>query len=224
MEASPFTPIRTGLLAIEVRRQLRERILDGTLKPAEAIKDSLIAESMQISRSPVREALGMLEQSGLLVKTPNRSYQVISFTESDVEELTGLRIAYESMAVKWLVNHRADVSSLEPLLHEMIPADATLASDSQVVRADGRFHIALVELTGLPRLMGSYSALRDQIAVMVASGFGMQRELINTQEQRHRALFELLNAAIQTGDERAVLRELTAHITAGMTTQGPLGG
>jgi DNA-binding GntR family transcriptional regulator len=216
---SAFTPVRAGLLATEVREQIRDRILDGTLKPGDSIKDSVLAESMRISRSPVREALRMLEQSGLLVKTPNRSYQVISFSELDVDELVELRIAYESMAVRWLVQHHTPVESLELHLRDMLTVPGSAEPNADFVGADGRFHIGIVRLTALPRLISSYEAIRDQIDLMLRSGFLTQLQFMATQYDRHRELYDELAKSVESGDATAMLELLQFHISAGMKFQ-----
>lgn len=211
-----FTPIRPGVLATEVSAQIRERILDGSLEPGQPIKDSVLAETLGLSRSPVREGLRMLEERGLVRKTPNRSYEVISFTEADVDELAMLRIAYESMAARWLVEHGTDLEPLLGPLAAMEPADESDEEKTRVVGADGEFHTLLIELTGLRRLASSYAAIRDQIALMLASGYLMRSEFISTQRERHDELYRRLVAAQRSGDATGLLGELDFHIRGGM--------
>ena len=69
--SSPFKG-RT-LLRDDVYRQLREAIVDGTLAPGESLRDGEIAEWLGVSRTPVREALLRLAESGLVVARPGRS-------------------------------------------------------------------------------------------------------------------------------------------------------
>lgn len=214
--AGVFTPIRPGVLATEVSTQIRNRILDGSLTPGQAIKDSVLAETLGLSRSPVREALRMLEERGLVRKTPNRSYEVISFTDADVAELGALRIAYESMAVRWLVEHGTDIAPLAALLPLLHPADDSDAEKARVLAADADFHRGMVELTGLPRLISSYGSLRDQIALMLTSGFVSRRAFLRTQRERHEQLYDLLRDAQRTGQSGELLAELDFHIRGGM--------
>lgn len=211
-----FTPIRPGVLATEVSGQIRARILDGSLEPGQAIKDSVLAEALGLSRSPVREALRILEERGLVRKTPNRSYEVISFSDADVEELAMLRIAYESMAARWVIERGTPLGSLEALLDAMQPHDDSDEEKSRVLGADGEFHIAIIRLTGLPRLISSYAAIRDQLQLMISSGFLGDRDLIRTQRDRHEDLYRMLVAAQASGDAAQVLAELDFHIRGGM--------
>lgn len=211
-----FTPIRAGVLSAEVSAQIRARILDGSLQPGQVIKDSLLAESLGLSRSPVREALRMLEERGLVQKTPNRSYTVVSFSPRDVEELAALRVAYESAAVRWIVEHRLDTTALLEPLDAMVPADDSAEEKARVVDADGWFHRRLIEMTGLPRLTSSYGAIRDQIRLMLSSGYLMRTPFIRTQRERHEHLHRLLIEAVASGDPATVLNELEFHVRAGM--------
>ncbi len=171
-----FTPIRPGVLATEVRKQIRSRILDGTVRPGEPLKDSVLAASMGVSRSPVREALQMLEQAGLLEKTPNKSYVVKTFTDRDMEEVAMLRIAYETLAVQWLVEHKTSVADLEPHLERMAASDGFFRS--------GLFRFGLV---GRRRRPGNSGRCRDSA---VFSGLFHRR--FSLHDWRRRGDFDLL--------------------------------
>lgn len=211
-----FTPIRPGVLATEVSAQIRARILDGSIAPGQPIKDSVLAETLGLSRSPVREALRILEQRGLLRKSPNRPYEVVAFSDTDAEELAMLRTAYESMAVHWLVEHDTDISALRDPLRDMTPVDDSEGEKARVVDADARFHTTLIELTGLPRLIASYTAICDQIALMLSGGRLKRYELVRTQRERHDHLYRLLVAAQDSRDATDVVAALASHIRGGM--------
>lgn len=70
---------------------LREAILKGELKPGERLMELQLAEKMGVSRTPIREAIRMLEQEGLAVTIPRRGAQVAGMTEKDMEDALEIR-------------------------------------------------------------------------------------------------------------------------------------
>lgn len=93
MEVSGPQPVRRGGLADDVAAYVREQILTGLLKPGTHIDQDAICEALGVSRSPVREAIIVLGQEGLLEVLPRRGAQVAYLTRADVidhYELFGL--------------------------------------------------------------------------------------------------------------------------------------
>ena len=213
-----FTPIRAGLLPTEVFEQIRTRILDGSLPLGTPVRDSVLAASMGLSRSPVREALRMLEQRGLLRKSPNRSYEVTELTVEDAEELSLLRASYETLALRRAVALGADLAPLEARLQDLTPRDRSRSASTAVIGADARFHVELVRTARMPRLLASYEALRDQIELLLNSGLLVRPEFAGTQLARHRDLLDALREAIESGDAAPAVRLLEWHILSGMQT------
>ncbi|BDZ47900.1 GntR family transcriptional regulator [Frondihabitans sucicola] len=216
IDASAFAPIRPGVLSTEVLEQIRERILDGSLPLGSRVRDSVLAEAMGVSRSPVREALRTLEQRGLVRKSPNHSYEVVTFSERDIHEIALLRVAYETMAARELIERRVELAPLRARLDDLVLRDDGKGSRSAVAGADGRFHTELVRLTHLPRLIASYGALRDQIDLLLANGFLTRGEFIATQRERHEDLIEVVAAGAVSGNAEPSVIAIREHILGGM--------
>src|SRR5690606_8944121 len=104
--------IQVGSLVDEARQQIRRNILTGRLRPGERLRDSVLAEALGVSRSPVREALRLLEQAGLVEKTNNRSYRIPAFAPEDIKELAALRAADEVLAIRTIVTKRIPLDPL----------------------------------------------------------------------------------------------------------------
>lgn len=86
-----------------VYERLREAILLGELVPGAITTQTAIAERYGIGRTPLREALRVLQNEGLVVTAPNRRVEVTSLTASDAEELYTARILLEPAAVRQTV-------------------------------------------------------------------------------------------------------------------------
>jgi GntR family transcriptional regulator, rspAB operon transcriptional repressor len=86
-----------------VYAQVRDKILRGEIKPHEELRQERLARDLQVSRTPLREALRMLEREGLAQTTPNRSYRVTGFSMSDLEQLYILRLPLEAAAIRMTI-------------------------------------------------------------------------------------------------------------------------
>lgn len=115
-----------ALPASELRVQqafehVRRAILRGELTPGEPISQVKLAERLGISRTPLREALRMLEREGLIQSEPNRRVRVPPLSLEDLEQLYANRIVLEALAVRLTVPHltEAELARLGTLLGEM---------------------------------------------------------------------------------------------------------
>ena len=79
---------------------LREAILKGELKPGERLMELQLASKLGVSRTPIREAIRMLEQEGLAVTIPRRGAEVARMTEKDMEDVLQIRAALDELAVQ----------------------------------------------------------------------------------------------------------------------------
>ncbi len=85
--------------AVEVHDALRTAILDGKLKPGTILSQVDVARALEVSRTPVREAMRMLQEGGLVSSEPNLRSRVIGFDPDDIESLYMKRILLESFGV-----------------------------------------------------------------------------------------------------------------------------
>ena len=136
-----------------VLASLRSEILTGALAPGDQIVQEAIAERYGVSRVPVREALKTLETEGQVVYHPHRGYFVAELSVADLLEVYRLRTILEAEAI-----HHAtpiltdpDVEALAALLAEV---DAAAADEDVIAMtaANRRFHFAIFDAAGLPRL------------------------------------------------------------------------
>jgi DNA-binding GntR family transcriptional regulator len=104
-----------------VHRMIREAILDGSLAPGEAMSQVALADELGVSRTPLREALRMLQSEGLIDSEPNRRVKVAPLSLEDVEELAAIRISLEVTALRLSVPQMTpeDLGQLEGYMAEM---------------------------------------------------------------------------------------------------------
>src|SRR5680860_567410 len=86
--------------SVAIARAIRAAILDGRLAPGESLRETQLAESLGTSRTPIREALIMLEREGLVQGAPNRGSTVRRFDQDELEDLYNIRAALEGHAAR----------------------------------------------------------------------------------------------------------------------------
>jgi DNA-binding GntR family transcriptional regulator len=159
----------------QVIDQIRTAIIEGRLRPGDHIVEASITEQMHVSRTPVREALILLEQQSLVVSYPNRGYFVQAFTQQDVDEIFSMRASLENFAAELNIERFTDEDFAA--LNDMIARQKIVieTGDFKQVRSiDMGFHRYIVSFSGHSRLLRSWSELVAQVAALLhlrADGF-----------------------------------------------------
>ena len=95
MEDYQYLPLRDVVF-----RTLLQAILRGELKPGERLMEIRLANQLGVSRTPIREAIRMLELDGLVIMVPRKGAQVAQITEKDLNDVLEVRLGLEELAVK----------------------------------------------------------------------------------------------------------------------------
>jgi DNA-binding GntR family transcriptional regulator len=143
--------------------RLREDIVSGRLRPNERLVESDIAQRMKISRTPVREALQLLEAQGYLSRLPSGRLIVTDHSPSQIRNLFEIREALETMALR-LACQRATEEEIEQIkeTHERM-REAVLARDvNKFIELNSAFHSQLYAACGNEQLLTILQSYRDQ--------------------------------------------------------------
>ncbi|TCB96851.1 GntR family transcriptional regulator [Micromonospora zingiberis] len=198
-----------SLVDLAVSRLTRE-ILSGRSDPGERLVEEQLTRRLGISRAPLREALRLLAQRGLVEHIPRRGVRVATLSDRDVRELYELRDVLERFAVRSAVPVRGerDLAGLRAALDQM--REATRAGDRlAVAEAHRAFHVALVALAGNRQLSTVYDSILVKLQLYMAINLRREAEAAQPLDgvQRHERLFE----AVAGGDPEAVLATLSGH-------------
>jgi DNA-binding GntR family transcriptional regulator len=140
-------------LAEDAADRIRETILSGGFAPGEHLVEARIAQQLNVSRGPVREAFKLLRSEGLVEEEPRRGTFVVRLDASDVLEIYQLRAAIEGRAARLLAESRPPDKLEELRRLSMAIEDAIRGGDVVAVsRADLEFHGAVCSLSGNTRL------------------------------------------------------------------------
>jgi DNA-binding GntR family transcriptional regulator len=190
--------LQVPTLVDELVRRLREMILRGDFVPGERLIEEQLVSRFGVSRPPLREALRILDNDGLITGIPRKGYSIVSLTADDVRKLYDLRYALERTAVELGVPI-AEPSRLAALdvAMERMRSDAAVNDPDEMLRANSEFHRALVALPDNRWLEDAYRNLSQQIELCMAMNLKFRQELHNDPRdaiQRHALLAELAAA------------------------------
>ena len=132
---------------------LRSDVLSGALPPGTQLVQEDIAARYGVSRVPVREALQALASEGLVSHFPRRGYFVTELSITDLQEVYRLRSILEAEAITEAIPAIGD-DDIDRLEHLCVLVDAAAARGdlAELTAANRRFHFALFEAAGMPRL------------------------------------------------------------------------
>jgi DNA-binding GntR family transcriptional regulator len=191
---------------------LRRRILDGVLGPGARIPEERTSAELGVSRHTLRAALRLLVSEGLLRHEPHRGVHVPILTPDDVRDVFRLRRLIELDAIEEIAIS-GDVPLAATQAVDALDALGGSAGWHEVVEPDLRFHSALVDAAGSPRLARTYAAIQAEIAYCLVQ----LRPHYDRPEQVAREHRELL-AAIVARDSALAVELLRHHLLDAETT------
>lgn len=178
-------------------------ILEGRVGPGERINEVHLAEELGISRSPLREALGRLEEEGFLRSEAGRGYFVQPLTREEVREVYPILAALESLAIRSTDEPGELVDALETINAELEDA---LEEADRALELNERWHDALVEGCGNRRLREMLRTLRRQVARYENAFFRPGSERARFSPGYHREIVAALRSGDAVGASRAIER------------------
>lgn len=189
---------------------IREAIVDGRVSPGHRLKEEELAQQLGISRTPVREALLVLQAEGLVEAAPNRGSAVRAYDRRDLEEMYELRALLEGHAARRAAAHRAEAHVGE--LRASCERFAALLTDRDVASLVGEntsFHETILDAAASERLKGMVRQVVAMPLVYTSYYWYSPAECANS----HRAHLELVDA-IAARDEHASERIMREHVFA----------
>ncbi|MDE6904691.1 MAG: GntR family transcriptional regulator [Lachnospiraceae bacterium] len=159
LNANAYLPLRDVVF-----NTLREAILKGELKPGERLMELQLASKLGVSRTPIREAIRMLQQEGLAVTIPRRGAEVAKMTEKNMEDVLQIREALEILAVQLACEKVTEqqIVHLGEAVEEFERAVKT-GDLKQITQSDIDFHDKIYEAADNPKLVSLLNNIREQI-------------------------------------------------------------
>ena len=176
----------------KVYDRIREDILNGVYKEHEELKEATLGKKMDVSRTPVREALRQLELEGLVEIVPNKGARVTGITKKDIEDIYQIRYLLEGLSARWATEHVTEelIDKMEETLY-LTEFHAKKGNFMQVFELDSQFHELMYAASGSKMLNHILSDFHMYVTRMRKSILSSDSRSKNSTEE-HRAILEAI--------------------------------
>ncbi|MDI6600482.1 MAG: GntR family transcriptional regulator [Thermoanaerobacteraceae bacterium] len=194
-----FKPVRDIVF-----EELRNAIFKGELKPNQRLIEEDIAKQMGISRTPVREALRMLENEGLVVHVPRKGVLVTGFSNEDIDEIYRIRGVLEGLAASLAVDHITlkELTELEVILRKMkilIDEDRF----NELMDLHNRFNYVLIRASRSPRLCSMIDTMQEYLEKTRMISLSSKERQVKAHEE-HEAIVNAIKSKDKLMTEKLV--------------------
>ncbi|MBM6619651.1 GntR family transcriptional regulator [Bacillus suaedaesalsae] len=174
---------------------IKQMIFDGVFAPGDRIVETQLAKDFNVSKSPIREAIRMLERDGLVILDEKSRVIVYKPTLEDVEEIYFCRKALESFAVAHTTKIATDdeIASIEKLLNDTEIAIQNKEDAQSIIKLNEMFHNHIIDYTKNNRLQKQLSELRSLMYFFRIMNYKGENRAEVILEQ-HRGIFALIKS------------------------------
>ena len=199
---------RHGIGVVAAHDRIRAAILHGELPAGQVMSQLQMVQTLGIGRTPVREALRVLQHEGLIISEPNRRVRIAELSVVDVEQLYVVRITLESLAIRMTLPQLApnDLAELEGCLAQMDHFAARRETLNSEAGPHPRFHALLVSGLG-KRVSRLLAELDDHAARYRRAYLRLTPGSSEIQSREHRGIVDAVQG--RNGDQAAA--RLVAH-------------
>ncbi len=200
------------LQAFQVRKSLGEHVFEslkhsivrGKISSGEWLVESHIAETLGISRTPVREAIHKLEREGLIERQARGGFTVLGLKRDDIEETFGIRSVLEGYAAR-LATVKHEAQELEKLENKIDEFQNALDRKKMnlLPAINTEFHDLLYSLSKSPKLINMINGLRDQI-YRYRQMILKEKKFASTSNLDHKKMLKYIRKRDAEGAERLV--------------------
>lgn len=195
-------------LADDAYSQIKKRIFSFELLPGDLFSEGNLVRLIQVSRTPLRQALQRLQYEGLINAIPKIGWQVAPLDFNKLDELYDFRILIEAHAIKLLCDKAASHESLKKLTTIWLcKPDKRIKDGEKVGFLDEDFHCQLVKIAGNQEMLKIHQEISERIRIVRRLDFTKANRINETYEEHAKILTAILD---RRGAEAK--RLLTTHI------------
>jgi DNA-binding GntR family transcriptional regulator len=203
-----FSATNDTSLRNKVYKYIKAQILTGEYSPGDTLIESKLAEELGVSRTPIREAIRLLELEGLLEATAKKGATVLGISHKDVEDIYAIRQLIEGLAARWAAE-RLDEDDLKEMrkIFDLMEFYANKNEVEEVAALDRKFHQIIYDASGSKMLKLTLGNLYQFVQMARMDSLKGHNRLPHTIEE-HRAV---LNAFLARDPDIAE-KALSNHI------------
>lgn len=185
-------------LKSQIIKALWQLILNGKIQPNEPMREVQLTEILNISRTPLRDALQQLEWEGIVVSEPRKGYRLAQFSEADIFEIYPLRAKLESFALELSgIPHKKVLDELNEINLKIINSK----SPREVVELDETWHLLLISNCTNNRLLKMIKTLHRQSQRYEYAYMAMNKTVEKSSNQHENIILQLQNGQLQKATE-----------------------
>lgn len=214
MSRFPKSLQRSQPLKEQAYQVLRKMILSGELAPGGRLVEAQLARSLQVSRTPIREALGQLQRESLVIADAEHGLQVATFSAEDAVQLYECRIALEQVSVI-AACHNASATQIRSL-HRLVQQSEKLAKTKpspllnfQLLDLDYQFHRLIAEMSGNHWLQTMLDQIFDKMTLLRIQTIQQNQHVLDIRTE-HLHIYE---AIVERNAEAAMVASIQ-HLKA----------
>jgi DNA-binding GntR family transcriptional regulator len=214
-QAGDFNPTSPGFglpLPEQIAEVLADEIIERKLFPGSRLPEPALAERFGTSRAPIREALYLLDQAGLVERTPRRGTVVKTYSRREIEELYQVRITLERLALERICEEpdmvEACLATLEPIIREM---EAAQDDPLRYRELNYLFHRSIIVVSRSDLVRRLYAQIEGPLKIFL-------RRMFSADDAVSKSFGEHLQilAAIEEADAEKAQQRLEKHDIDGM--------
>ena len=214
LSLSPQSLQRQRSLQEQAYQALRNAILSGELAPGERLVETKLANKLQVSRTPIREAIRLLQHENLATSDLDGVLRVATISIVDAMQLYDCRIALEELSVRGACHHATEIQlqELESMVEQaekLVNSKPTQLTSFRLLDIDYRFHRLLAQSSGNPWLVSLLDRVFDQMQLLRIQTTKHNPNVLEIRTE-HRQIYQ----PIQQRDEKAAVEAMVAHLRA----------
>ena len=189
-------------------RSIKNKIIYFDLKPGERILESQIARTLKLGRMPVREALAMLENERLIVRSDGYGYKVKKLRDAEIKDYFEIRASLEKIGAALLVDRATDADIAKMKKHIEKAVGIYQRNDLyKIIESDTKFHDLMYLSTKSEVFFETISSLSDKTIIMRAAA-------LQTQSGREMSISDHVKimAAIENRNLKTLLELIQEHL------------
>lgn len=214
LSLSPRPLQRSQSLQEQAYQTLRAAILSGELQPGQRLVETQLAQKLQVSRTPIREALRQLQHEDLVVADAHNALMVAVFSRADALQLYDCRIALEQLAVSGACWHgsesqMADLLDIVMQAEKLVEGKVSQLTNFQLLDVDYRFHRHIADMSGNLWLRSLLDQLFDKMLLLRIQTTQRNRNVLEVCVE-HRQIYD----AIAHRDADRAVQAVKTHLNA----------
>lgn len=203
-----FVPTNDASLRNKVFKYIKSQIINGVYSPGETLLELKLADELGVSRTPIREAIRLLEVEGLIETTSKKGAVVLGISPKDVEDIYAIRHLVEGLAARWATERISPLDLRE--LNKVVDLMEFFAQKNDVeelAELDNRFHQLIYEASGSKILNLTLSNLHQYVQLARVESLKIKNRMPHTIAE-HRAVL----TAFMRKDPDEAERALSEHV------------